>query len=344
MGKQLFANAASSLLAASISDTDLTIQVEAGFGALYPNPGAGEYFLLALQNAAGDLEIVKISSRSTDLLTVITAGRGQEGTSALAWTNGQTICEVRETKGTFAGLLQRSGDSMSGDLDMDANDIVDARLTGATVVVGGKLVGTAIRGAEGDGSNEILVPSNGSRATVGAANILAIGDNALLRAAVYVVGMVKMWFGAAIDVPTGWAICDGTSGTPDLRDRFVVGAGTTYALSATGGAAASAPDVTGAGGTHSHTGSVTDSHVLTEAEIPAHTHTFEHNISGVGAGSNPNYASSITTANPTGSTGGGLGHTHGLSGLSVEPDHTHVTPAVPTLPPYKALYYIMYVG
>ena len=54
-------------------------------------------------------------------------------------------------------------------------------------------------------------------------------------------------------IPTGYALCDGGNGTPDLRDRFVVGAGTTYAVADTGGAA-----------------SVT----LTEAEIPAHTHTY----------------------------------------------------------------------
>jgi len=42
--------------------------------------------------------------------------------------------------------------------------------------------------------------------------------------------------GAVVDIPTGWSICDGTSGTPDLRDRFIVGAGTTYTLGDTGGA------------------------------------------------------------------------------------------------------------
>lgn len=36
-------------------------------------------------------------------------------------------------------------------------------------------------------------------------------------------GMIFMWYGTAKDVPSGWAICDGNNGTPDLTGRFVVG-------------------------------------------------------------------------------------------------------------------------
>ena len=39
------------------------------------------------------------------------------------------------------------------------------------------------------------------------------------------VGGIIMWSGAATNVPTGWALCDGQNGTPDLRGRFVLGAG-----------------------------------------------------------------------------------------------------------------------
>ena len=49
------------------------------------------------------------------------------------------------------------------------------------------------------------------------------------------VGTVLSWYGKLADIPEGFALCDGTNGTPDLRDRFVVGAGGEYALGATGG-------------------------------------------------------------------------------------------------------------
>lgn len=54
---------------------------------------------------------------------------------------------------------------------------------------------------------------------------------------------IIMWSGTAADIPTGWALCDGTGGTPDLTDRFILGAGKTYQPGANGGAATATPSV-----------------------------------------------------------------------------------------------------
>ena len=54
---------------------------------------------------------------------------------------------------------------------------------------------------------------------------------------------IIMWSGTAADIPTGWALCDGTGGTPDLTDRFILGAGKTYQPGTTGGAATVTPSV-----------------------------------------------------------------------------------------------------
>jgi hypothetical protein len=62
------------------------------------------------------------------------------------------------------------------------------------------------------------------------------------------VGIIAIWHGAIVDIPTGWHLCDGTEDTPDLRDRFILGAG-----------GASAVDATGGSTTHTHTGT-TDGH------------------------------------------------------------------------------------
>ena len=48
-------------------------------------------------------------------------------------------------------------------------------------------------------------------------------------------GTIVMWFGAANAIPAGWAACNGRNGTPDLRDRFVVGAGNAYEVGTRGG-------------------------------------------------------------------------------------------------------------
>jgi microcystin-dependent protein len=49
-------------------------------------------------------------------------------------------------------------------------------------------------------------------------------------------GGIIMWSGSIASIPSGWALCNGTNGTPDLRDRFIVGAGGTYSPTNTGGA------------------------------------------------------------------------------------------------------------
>lgn len=49
------------------------------------------------------------------------------------------------------------------------------------------------------------------------------------------IGGILMWSGSILTIPIGYQLCDGTNGTPDLRDRFIVGAGLSYAVGATGG-------------------------------------------------------------------------------------------------------------
>jgi len=46
-------------------------------------------------------------------------------------------------------------------------------------------------------------------------------------------GIVCLWAGAIVNIPAGWALCDGNDGRPDLRDKFIIGAGNTYAVDET---------------------------------------------------------------------------------------------------------------
>lgn len=79
-----------------------------------------------------------------------------------------------------------------------------------------------------------------------------------MRGGVLPSGLITLWSGSKDAVPDGWALCDGSNGTPDLRDRFVVGAGSSYAVGATGGE---------------------NTHTLTENEMPAHQHTNKYTTS-----------------------------------------------------------------
>lgn len=53
--------------------------------------------------------------------------------------------------------------------------------------------------------------------------------------AVLPTGLILLWSGSIASIPGGWVLCDGTNGTPDLRDRFVIAAGGSYAVGANGG-------------------------------------------------------------------------------------------------------------
>ena len=48
-------------------------------------------------------------------------------------------------------------------------------------------------------------------------------------------GIIVLWFGSIGTIPAGWILCDGNNGTPNLKNKFVVGAGDTYAVDETGG-------------------------------------------------------------------------------------------------------------
>lgn len=145
-------------------------------------------------------------------------------------------------------------------------------------------------------------------------------------------GGIIMYTGST--APTGWAFCDGTNGTPDLTDRFIIGAGNTYSVDDTGGTTSK---TTESSGSHTHTITV-DDHTLTIDEIPSHTHSFNRytgdGATGLGTGASNNQ----TSDGVTDSTGGGEGHNHTASSASAG-SHTHTISDIK--PPYYALAFIM---
>jgi len=354
VGNQVFSNNASALLAATIGSGDTVIQVAAGFGTLFPSPGATERARLRLVNAAGDLEIVELTSRSSDLLTVV---RGQEGTTPIAWVLNASRIELSLTKETMDNLLQKDGDTMSGALSMSGNDINDARLEGSTVITGGLAVGTSLRGDEGDSSNEVTVPPGGGRATSGGSGILVLADNLMT---LLPFGFISLWYTGLGALPTDWQLCDGTNGTPDLRDLFVRGAGGAFALGAVGGSA-TASGTTSADGGHTHTGGGAAAHVLTVSELPSHNHRVADRGGGSGIADGSFLSGVISLAGirnvATGvyinqglgnafieDTGGGDGHTHAGVAIGSVSDHTHNLSSVAIIPPFHAVYYVMKVA
>lgn len=122
-------------------------------------------------------------------------------------------------------------------------------------------------------------------------------------------GLICMWSGSSSNIPSGWVLCNGSNGTPDLRNRFVLGAGSSYSVGAKGGES-----------------TVT----LTVEQMPSHSHEYKFNNSYLGVGY-ANYQNTYMYANQNSyaensklkilSTGGGQAHNN--------------------MPPYYALCFIM---
>ena len=115
----------------------------------------------------------------------------------------------------------------------------------------------------------------------------------------YIRGMVLMYSGLLSDVGVGplagWALCNGSNGTPDLRDKFILAAGSRVVGSQT-----TAPSFNvGAGGAHVHT---INAHVIAHAEMPYHNHG---GITGYISHNHQHYTS--------GGTDGQGNHQHGVA-------------------------------
>ena len=198
MADVIFTNNASGLLAATINNSELVLQVAAGFGALFPSPPGSQYFMVSLEDESGNVEICKCTSRTNDLLTVT---RGQDGTVGQAFTLTVTRVELRVTAAVMEEFVQVTGDAMSGNLNMATNEIQNAELTGTTIITGGQSVGMSIRGTLGQTNNEIVVPAgSGVRATAGGADLVVDTDDfiALLDTA----GVIDL-DSATVGVPIG---------------------------------------------------------------------------------------------------------------------------------------------
>lgn len=164
-------------------------------------------------------------------------------------------------------------------------------------------------------------------------------------------GTIKLWYGTLAAIPPGWQLCNGTNGTPDLRDKFVPGAGGAYASGATGGA-----DTLNLAHTHTpgtlavsaHAGTaVTDHAAFTHTSNGAHTHnSHTTDVETLVAGAVTQLSGPITHSSDG-------GHTHDAHPLAA---HTVTQPAPHTLsgatdsalsaatenrPQFRAIYYIM---
>jgi hypothetical protein len=215
---------------------------------------------------------------------------------------GCSPANVNNAIRSLMSLLKNQQDGSSGDPFTVAGTLVasgQAVSSGTLNVTGAfQLDGTA--GASG----QVLLSAGGSTTPT--------WGNA------FVAGMIMLWSGSSATIPSGWLLCDGSNSTPDLRNRFVVGATSTYAVGATGGSADAIVV------SHTHTATVTD---------PGHTHPYR-----TGAGGPPYDQVDIASKSEYDV---GTSTRSAVTGITVSNSTTGSSGTNANLPPYYALCYIM---
>lgn len=136
-----------------------------------------------------------------------------------------------------------------------------------------------------------------------------------------ILGGIVMWSGAVENIPEGWALCDGTNGTLDLRNRFILGAGDTFTVGDTGG--------------FLNATLVTHNHAATTTTIGNHSHSIPR---GGSSSSQTGGMPSASQASSAAGTGGAGSHSHTLTVPNQGVSATNAN-----LPPYYALAFIQQI-
>ena len=177
---------------------------------------------------SGDITLDEITCRNANVTGIATVGTE-------LYVNGK-LFDGDGDFGSAGQLLSSDGTNLNW---IDAN---------TTSVANSINVGTNLNSTNADqfitfvgsnsGNNPIRVDNdlkyNPSTNTL-TAGFFAGDGSALSGVESFVTGMIIAWYGSIANIPSGFVLCDGNNNTPDLRDRFIIGAGNNYAVDATGG-------------------------------------------------------------------------------------------------------------
>jgi len=172
-------------------------------------------------------------------------------------------------------------------------------------------------------SYKFIIQSASGTSLITLDNLYGILQNAPAVTNTVPSGLIAIWSGSTGSIPSGWLLCNGSNGTPDLRNSFVLGAGNTYAVGATGGST----DAIVVSHTHTASSVVTD---------PSHTHTVTNSVfQSIGGGSGGAGGGTLTAAS--------LSINSATTGITVATTNASagVSGSGANMPPYYALAYIM---
>ena len=189
----LFTNNASGTLAASITAAATSITLTTGQGSLFPGLTGSNYFYATLVNSSNNIEIIKVTARSSDVLTVV---RGQEGTTALAFAASDKL-ELRLTAAGLNNLAQLDAtqtfsgvNTFTGNTSFSGTNTFSGTITSSTGTFSGTWAGNPTFTGNVTFSNTIAGSVNGNAATV---------TNGVYTTGTQSIGGVKTFTGSGTD-------------------------------------------------------------------------------------------------------------------------------------------------
>jgi hypothetical protein len=230
----------------------------------------------------------------------------------------QTIAQEALTKGSFLNMVNTA---TSGSLSLFDGNIP------ATISVDATSANTASKVVARDASGNFSATMITSGVTL-LANPTSVMHAVTKQYAdnLTPVGLISLWYGSVGSIPGGWALCNGSNGTPDLRNRFVLGAGSTYAVGAIGGT----KDAVVVSHSHAITGSTSTADLDHN-----HNEAMSYPSGGSIAAARVNYSGDPPV---TGGMNQNRFHSHTITATATTEG---VSGTDQNLPPYYALCYIM---
>ena len=197
----------------------------------------------------GDLNVDELTARNANVTGIVT-------TSGDFYALGR-FRDVNSNPGSAGQILSSTGNGVDW-IDADTTSVANSINVGVNLDSTNADQFVSFFGAN-SGNQPNRVDSdftyNPSTNTLKVGNIVDSSGNA----SAFVTGMIILWYGDTSNIPGGWVLCNGQNSTPDLRDRFVIGAGNNFTAGSTGGS---------------------NSVTLSEANLPSHRHFVVSNALG----------------------------------------------------------------
>jgi hypothetical protein len=195
----------------------------------------------------GTLSGMSTISATLATLNNITTGNIQATGGSLVSLGSISVLTAQATNFS-SGNAQITGGAVTGLTNLASANATIANIALANAqVTGGNISNTV--GVNNTLTNANLVNSTATTKSITDSST-AVATTAFVQG-VLPRGAIIMWGGSLISIPSGWQLCDGSNSTPDLRDRFIVGAGLSYPVANVGG---------------------TNGITLTTSNLPPHTH------------------------------------------------------------------------